>query len=66
MDTQLAEVQKMMLREWLTARGLQGDATSEREGYDPPFTPGVLRRNEVLIRLKPVTDAPSSSVRPAN
>jgi len=24
----------------------------ETAGYDPPFTPGSLRRNEVLIRLK--------------
>jgi hypothetical protein len=24
----------------------------ETAGYDPPFTPGPLRRNEVLIRLK--------------
>jgi hypothetical protein len=26
----------------------------ETAGYDPPFTPGPLRRNEVLIRLKAV------------
>jgi hypothetical protein len=24
----------------------------ETAGYDPPFTPGPLRRHEVLIRLK--------------
>ncbi|MFM7516668.1 MAG: heme-binding protein, partial [Pirellula sp.] len=24
----------------------------ETAGYDPPFTPGPLRRNEVLIRIK--------------
>lgn len=24
----------------------------ESASYDPPFTPGPLRRNEVLIRLK--------------
>ena len=53
MDTKKAEAQEARLREWLKARGLQGEATSERAGYDPPFTPGPLRRNEVLIRLKP-------------
>ncbi|MCA9037408.1 MAG: heme-binding protein [Planctomycetaceae bacterium] len=29
---------------------------AERAGYDSPFTPGPLRRNEVLIRLKPSTE----------
>lgn len=26
--------------------------TAEAAGYDPPFTPGPMRRNEILVRLK--------------
>lgn len=61
MDTKLAAAQEHKLREWLQKRDLQGEATSERAGYDPPFTPGLLRRNEVLIRLKSATEAKSTA-----
>lgn len=40
------------LREWMAARNLAADGAAETAGYDPPWTPGPLRRNEVLIRLK--------------
>ncbi len=45
------------LRAWMETKGLVADETAEGSGvetagYDPPFTPGPLRRNEVLIRLK--------------
>ena len=40
------------LREWMKAKGLIGDGDAEFAGYDPPWTPGPLRRNEILIRLK--------------
>ena len=45
------------LRDWMTSKGLTAEDSSEgisveTAGYDPPFTPGPLRRNEVLIRLK--------------
>lgn len=45
------------LRTWMAAKGLVADDNVESSGvetagYDPPFTPGPLRRNEVLIRLK--------------
>lgn len=52
MDLEDAKEQEAKLREWLGARGLQGEESAERAGYDAPFTPGPLRRNEVLIRLK--------------
>lgn len=61
MDAKKAVAQESKLREWLMARGIEGEETSERAGYDPPFTPGPLRRNEVLIRLKPATDADSAT-----
>ena len=40
------------LRSWMTARGLLGEVDVESAGYDPPWTPGPLRLNEVLIRLQ--------------
>ncbi len=45
------------LRAWMESKGLVADESTdgggvETAGYDPPFTPGPLRRNEVLIRLK--------------
>ena len=45
------------LRAWMETKGLVADDTSEASGvetagYDPPYTPGPLRRNEVLIRVK--------------
>jgi hypothetical protein len=40
------------LRNWMNDQGLIGDGAAEFAGYDPPGTPGPLRRNEILIRLK--------------
>ena len=40
------------LRVWLDGKGLDGINIAEFAGYHPPWTPGPLRRNEVLIRLK--------------
>lgn len=40
------------LRNWMVSKELVGDANAESAGYDPPWTPGPLRRNEVLIRLQ--------------
>jgi len=40
------------LRSWMASRELQGRKDAESAGYDPPWTPGPLRRNEVLIRLQ--------------
>ena len=52
MNATIAESQEAKLRQWLAAKGLEGEASAEAAGYDPPFTPGPLRRNEVLIRLR--------------
>jgi hypothetical protein len=40
------------LRDWMTDQGLVGDGDAEFASYDPPWTPGPLRRNEVLIRIE--------------
>ena len=66
MDTKKAEAQEAKLREWMKSRGVEGEAMAERAGYDPPFTPGPLRRNEVLIRLKPASEAASFTQAPGN
>ena len=39
------------LRQWIDAKGLQSSRNAEFAGYDPPWTPGLLRRNEVLLRI---------------
>lgn len=39
------------LKTWLDGRGLTTAGAAEGAGYDPPWTPGPLRRNEVLFRL---------------
>lgn len=56
MDAATADAQEKILREWLKGKTLQAEESAERAGYDPPFTPGPFRRNEVLIRLKPATE----------
>ncbi|NND96234.1 MAG: heme-binding protein [Pirellulaceae bacterium] len=52
MDKKDAKAAEVKLREWMETNGLHGVESAESAGYDPPFTPGPLRRNEVLIRLK--------------
>ncbi|MEZ6121318.1 MAG: heme-binding protein [Pirellulaceae bacterium] len=52
LDSELAKQQEQKLREWMEQKDLDGHASVEAAGYDPPFTPSRLRRNEVLIRLK--------------
>ncbi|GIX00553.1 MAG: hypothetical protein KatS3mg111_3885 [Pirellulaceae bacterium] len=51
LDSRVVSEQEAKLREWMQLRGLEGESTTEAAGYDPPFTPRPLRRNEVLIRL---------------
>lgn len=51
MDAKKAKDAEKKLRAWLKQKGLAGHEEAESAGYDPPFTPGPLRRNEVLIRL---------------
>ncbi len=43
------------LRAWLTARGLTPAAAPVYAYYNDPFTPGFLRRNEVLMDLTDTT-----------
>jgi hypothetical protein len=52
MNSKLAKEQEAELREWMANKELVGETTAETAGYNSPFVPGPLRRNEVLIRLK--------------
>jgi hypothetical protein len=56
LTTKSAEESETKLRTWMATKGLAAvsfeSSGVETAGYDPPFTPGPLRRNEVLIRLK--------------
>jgi hypothetical protein len=56
MDLTTAENEEAKLRTWIESKGFKFHEESEAAGYDPPFTPGPLRRNEVLIRLKEVRE----------
>ena len=52
LDEQAQNENRSKLKEWIEERGLVADGEPETAGYDPPWTPGPLRRNEVLIRIK--------------
>ena len=47
-DESLAE-QEARLRDWLQARGIEPSGPPTFAYYNAPFTPGFLRRNEVLF-----------------
>lgn len=57
LTSKLVKESEAKLRAWMESKSLVADDSAEASGvesagYDPPFTPGPLRRNEVLIRLK--------------
>ena len=57
LTTKTAKESEAKLRTWMATKDLVADDSGESSGvetagYDPPFTPGPLRRNEILIRLK--------------
>ena len=41
------------LKAWCTAQKLSVDSEPLFAYYDPPWTPGFMRRNEVLLRVRP-------------
>lgn len=52
MSSESMTVAKRELRQWMNKRGLISDGDAESASYDPPWTPGPLRRNEAVIRIK--------------
>jgi DNA gyrase inhibitor GyrI len=47
----VAKAEEQLTR-WMSDQGFIRDGDTEFAGYDPPWTPGPLRRNEVIIRLR--------------
>lgn len=60
MDKQDLDEAEAKLRKWMETKGVTGVSEMESAGYDPPWTPGPLRRNEVLIRL--IQKAPATEI----
>ncbi len=52
MDDAARKTRQQELETWIQRKGLEIAGDAEMASYDPPWTPGPLRRNEILIRLK--------------
>jgi len=52
-DADVRSDQQAKLVAWMQKRNLTTIGEPEVASYDPPWTPGPLRRNEVLIRISP-------------
>ncbi len=46
------EKYKNLLKEWLVKNGYEGEGEFIIAGYNPPWIPGFLARNEVMIKIK--------------
>ena len=46
---------KQRLSQWLEEEGLETEGDFIVAGYNPPWVPGILARNEVLIKIKAKT-----------
>jgi hypothetical protein len=51
MSTSVFEQRKKQIDAWLEETGATAEGEYWMAQYDPPWTPGVLRRNEVLVRI---------------
>jgi hypothetical protein len=47
---------KQRLRQWLDEHRLETEGDFIVAGYNPPWVPGFLARNEVLIQIKATTE----------
>lgn len=52
MDRKVIQEAEAKLRKWIGEEGWEVVDDLEAAGYDPPWTPGLLRRNEVLLRVE--------------
>lgn len=50
---ELFKAKDATLREWLASKGITPSGTPTFAYYNDPFTPGFLRRNEILYELAP-------------
>ena len=51
-NAELFDEQRGKLETWIQDQGYEIQGQPEFAGYDPPWTPGLLRRNEILIRIQ--------------
>ena len=51
-DFEDREKHQKKLMEWMEKKGLKAKGEVIWAGYDPPWTPGPMRRNEVLVRVE--------------
>ena len=51
-DLDVRNEQRSKLKNWIERNGYSAIGEAEVAGYDPPWTPGPLRRNEILIRIR--------------
>ena len=51
MNKQSIESAEQRLREWIIKSELTVSSNVEFAGYDPPWTPSLFRRNEILIQV---------------
>lgn len=58
-DDALIRQQEARLRDWMSRRSLTPAGPPEYAYYNDPFTPGFLRRNEVML---PVAEAPQAGM----
>jgi DNA gyrase inhibitor GyrI len=56
-DEQAYREARARLQAWVEERGWRTEGSPIVAGYDPPFVPGFLRRNEVIVRVAGVADA---------
>jgi len=52
LNRELVDEHNAKLRNWMAEKGVEPSGDPVVAVYDPPWTPGPLRRNEVLFRLK--------------
>lgn len=50
-DLDTRQRQQEKLEAWMAQQGHTASGSAEVASYDPPWTPGPLRRNEILIRI---------------
>ena len=53
MNPDIRNDQQSKLENWIKTNGYTAIGAAEIAGYDPPWTPGPFRRNEILIRVGP-------------
>lgn len=51
-DSETCDAQQAKLEAWIEGKGYAILGEAEVAGYDPPWTSGPLRRNEILIQIK--------------